>query len=206
MMPMLSSLDDIRKRIAADDKQHLLVSESFDDLKKKEREMTETLENVKSSFGSVKLQVDKLKQEQKSLIEKRERKTLSKRWLLKQQKASSSAEDLVELDQVIKDTEEAVVELNKKINQLEEMIVDHNKQAKQMKAELNLKEKERQQLNLRIDEIQKEKELLACKLEEDRKTFANRIQEMIHMNDPRLSEVYQVFLKFQNISIIQRCR
>ena len=80
------------------------------------------------------------------------------------------------------------------------MIVNHNKQAKQIETELILKEKERRQLNMRIDEIQKEKELLVCQLEEDRKTFENRMQKM--MNDLRLSEVYQVSLKFQICIII----
>ena len=150
----------------------------------------ESLEQTKSSLGSAKVKIDELKCEQQSLIEKREKKQSSKKWLI-WQKSYTFGEDLIKLNQVINDTEEAVDELSQKINKLEETIMTYNKQAEQFKNEQLLREEERRGLKMKIDEIQKEKENLDCKLKEDRLKFENEMQRLItdHEHELKLSEV-----------------
>ena len=145
-----------------------------------------SLEQTKSSLGSVKVKIDELKCEQQSLIEKKEKKQSSKKWLI-WQKSYTYGEDLIKLNQLIKETEEAVDELSQKIVQLEETIVTHNEQAEQFKNEQLMREKERKELKMKIYEIQTEKENLDCKLEEDRLKFKNEMQRMIY--ELKLSEV-----------------
>ena len=146
----------------------------------------ESLEQTKSSLGSAKVKIDELKHKQQSLIETREKKQTSKKCLI-WQKSYTFGEDLIKLNQVIKETEEAVDELSEKIDKLEETIMTHNKQAEQFKVEQLLREKERKELKMKIDEIQKEKENLDCKLKEDRLKFENEMQRMI--TELKLSEV-----------------
>ena len=146
----------------------------------------ESLEQTKLSLGSAKLKIDELKCEQQTLIEEREKKQSSKKWLI-WQKSYTFGEDLVKLNQAIKDTEEAVDELSQKIDKLEETILTHNEQAEQFKNEQLLREKERKELKMKIDEIQKEKENLDCKLKEDRLKFENEMERM--MAELKLSEV-----------------
>ena len=146
----------------------------------------ESLEQTKLSLGSAKVKIDELKCEQQSLIEKREKRQSSKKWLI-WQRSYTFGEDLIELNQKIKDTEEAVDELSQKIHKLEEMIMTHIKQAEQFKNEQLQSEKERKELKLKIDEIQKEKEDLDCKLKEDRRGFENEMQRML--TELKLSEV-----------------
>ena len=146
----------------------------------------ESLKQTKSSLVSAKVKIDELKCEQQSLIEKRKKKQSSKKWLICQ-KSNTFGEDLIKLNQVIKDTEEAVDELSQKIDELEETIMTYIKQAEQFNNEQLLKEKERMGLKMKIDEIQKEKENLDCKLKEDRLKFENEMQRML--TDLKLSEV-----------------
>ena len=146
----------------------------------------ESLEQTKSSLESAKVKIDELKHEQQSLIEKREKKQSSKKCLI-WQKSYTFGEDLIILNQKIKETEEAVDELSQKIDKLGETIMIHNKQADQFKNEQLVREKKRKDLKMKIDEIQKEKENLDCKLKEDRLKFEEEMQKMI--TELKLSEV-----------------
>ena len=140
----------------------------------------ESLEQTKSSLVSAIVKIDELKCDQQSLIEKRKKRQSSKKWLIRQ-KFNTFGEDLIELNQVIKETEEAVDELSQKIDELEETIIKHNKQAEQFKDEQLRREKERKELKMKINEIQKEKEDLDYKLKEDRKKF----EEMLKQSEVR---------------------
>ena len=184
------ALVEIKQEIATKDTQHLSFSDQLDELKKKESIVIESLEQTKSSLGSARVKIDELKCEQQSLIEKREKKQSSKKWLI-WQKSYTFGEDLIKLNQVINDTEEAVDELSQKINKLEETIMTYNKQAEQFKNEQLLREEERRGLKMKIDEIQKEKENLDCKLKEDRLKFENEMQRLItdHEHELKQSEV-----------------
>ena len=182
------TLVEIRQQIANKDTKCSSFGDQLDKLKKEESKVMESLEQTKSSLWSAKVKIDELKCEQQSLIEKREKKQSSKKWLI-WQKSNTFGEDL---NQVIKDTEEAVDELSQKIDKLEETIMTHNKQAEQFKNEQLLREKE---LKMKIDEIQMESENLDCKLKEDRLKFENEMQRMI--TELNLSEV-----RFQLMSVV----
>ena len=177
---------EIRQGITIKDTKCSLFGDQLDELKKEETKVIESLEQTKSSLGSAKVKIDELKCEQQTLIEKREKKQSSKTWLI-WQKSNTFGEDLIMLNQVIKDTEEAVDELSQKIDELEEAIMTHNKQAEQFKSEQLLREKERKELKIKIDEIQKDKEDLDSQLKEDRRKFENEMQRMLI--ELKLSEV-----------------
>ena len=83
-IPDLSALTSQRERIATKDAQHLALSEQLRELKDSEENVTQLFEQAKSSLESVKGQIDNLRQEQESLIEKREKKQSSQQWLIKQ--------------------------------------------------------------------------------------------------------------------------
>ena len=140
------------------------------ELKDREEKVTQSFEQAKSSLESVNGQIDKLRQEQKSLIEMKERKELSKHWFI-ELRESRTGEDLVQLNQMIQDTEGAVAELSNQIDELETKIKAQNEQIAEMSAQLVQKEQEKKQLEIKMDEVQKEKSSLEKKLEEDRKTF-----------------------------------
>ena len=172
------ALVEIRREIATKDTKCSSFGDQLDKLKKEETKVMESLEQTKSSLGSAKVKIDELKCEQQALIEKREKKASSKTWLI-WQKSYTFGEDLIKLNQVIKETEEAVDELSQKIDELEETIMTHNKQAEQFKNEQLLREKERKELKMKIDEIQKDKEDLDCQLKEDRRKFENEMQRIL---------------------------
>ena len=180
------TLAEIRQGIATKDTECSSFSDKLDKLKKKESKVMESLKQTKSSLESAKVKIDELKCEQHSLIEKREIKQSSRKWLI-WQKSYTFGEDLIKLNQKIKDVEEAVDELSQKIDKLEKTIMTHNEQAKQFKNEQLMREKERKDLKMKIDGIQKEKENLDCKLKKDRLKFENEMQRMI--NELKLSEV-----------------
>ena len=176
------------QRMIIEDVQHLTLSEQLRELKDSEENVTQSFEQVKSSLESVKCHIDKLRQEQESLIEKRERKELSKCWFIKL-RGSKTGEDLVQLNQMIKDTEEAVAELSNKIDELETKIKAQNEQVAEMSAQLVQKEQEKKQLEIKIDEVQKEKSSLEKKLEEDRKTFEREMQIQMLKYEQKLCKV-----------------
>ena len=176
----------MRQEIATKDTKSSSFSDQLDELKKEENKVMESLEQTKSSLGSAKVKIDELKCERQSLIEKREKKQSSKKWLI-WQKSNTFGEDLIKLNQVIKDTEEAVDELSQKIDKLEKTIMSHNKQVEQFKFEQQQSEEEIKKLKLKIDEIQKEREDFDCKLKEDRRKFENEMQKMLA--ELKLSEV-----------------
>ena len=111
-------------------------------------------------------------------MRREKRKKSSRRWLIKQ-KGSKTGEDLIQLNQMIKDTEEAVAELSNQIDELETKIKAQNEQVAEMSAQLVQKEQEKKQLEIKMDEVQKEKSSLESKLEEDRRNFEDEMQKMI---------------------------
>ena len=185
-MPDFSALTYQRERIAAQDTHHSTLNDQLTGLKKKKEKVTKALEHTKSSLEAVKGHIDKLKHKQESLIEKKERKQSSKLWLTKQ-RASKSGQDLVELDQLIRDTEEAVAELSKQIDKLEKKITAQNDQVAEATAQLVQKEREKKQIEIKMKEIQKEKSSIESKLEEDRRTFDQEMLKM--MSELKLSKV-----------------
>ena len=178
-IPQLCSpaLVEIRQEITTKDTKCSSFSDQLDELKKEESKAMDSLEQTKSSVESVKVKIDELKCEQQSLIEMRERKQSSKKWLIWKK---SRGKDLFKLNQVTKDTEEAVDELSQKIDELEDTIMTHNKQAEEFNNEQLLRERETKELKMKIDEIQKEKEDLDCKLQEDRRKFENEMMRMLN--------------------------
>ena len=132
--------------------------------------MAENFEQAKSSLESVKDHIDKLRQEQESLVEKRVRKQPSIRWLINQ-RGSKTGEDLVQLNQMIRDIEEAVAELSNRIDKLETKIKAQNEQVAEMSAQLVQKEQEKEQLEIKMDEVQKKKFIL--------RTNLRRIEEIL---------------------------
>ena len=160
-------------------------------LKEKETKVDRILQEAKSSLGSVKAQINELKCEQESLIEKREKKRSSMQWL-KKQRVSKFGDELAQINQMIKDIEDAISKLSSQIDELEEKINIRNKHAEQMKAQLVLKAKEKKQLETEMDKIQQEKADLESKLEEDRRKFESEMQRMMYKLE--LSEVRSVCL------------
>ena len=188
--PQLCSptLAKMRQEIATKDTKSSSFSDQLDELKKEENKVMESLEQTKSSLGTAKVKIDELKCKQQGLIEKREKKQSSKKWLIWQKSNTFGfGEDLIKLNQVIEDTEEAVDELSQKIDKLEETIMSHNKQVEHFKFEQQQSEEEIKELKLKIDEIQKEKEDFDCQLKEDRRKFENEMQKML--TELKLSEV-----------------
>ena len=77
-MPDLSALASQREEIAIKDTQHSALSEQLTALRKREKKVAEKFEQAKSLLESVKDHIGKLRQEQESLFEKRERKQSSR--------------------------------------------------------------------------------------------------------------------------------
>ena len=163
------------------------LNEQLSGLKEKEEEVTKTVQEAKSTLESVKTQVENLIYEQDSLIKKREMKTSSKLWLMKQ-KSSTSGQDLNQINRMIEDVEETVSELSRQIDELEVKIKAQNRHAEQMSAQLVLEEEKKKQLEIEMGKIQKEKMDLENELERDRKCFEGEMQRIMH--ELQLSEVW----------------
>ena len=88
--------------IVIKDMQHSALGEKLTALRKGERKVAEKVEKVKSSVETLKNHIGILIQHQESLIEERERKQSSSQWLVKQ-RGSKTGEDLVQLNQIIRD-------------------------------------------------------------------------------------------------------
>ena len=174
-----------RKQIATNDAKHSVLVEDLTELKDKEDKVTETLIKARSSLELVKDQIVKLKLELKSLIEKREKKQSSRRWLTKKIASMSEEVDLAEVNKLIRDIEEVVDDINKKINELEIEIKTQNEQVAEMEVQLVQKEQEKKQLEIEMDEVKKKKESLEDTLEEDRRSFEDKMQSLMK----ELSEV-----------------
>ena len=179
-------LTDQRDGIATKDMQCSDLNDQLVRLKEKETKVDRTLQEAKSSLGSVKAQINELKCEQESLIEKREKKRSSMQWL-KRQRVSSFGDELAQINYMIKDIEDTVSELNTQIDKLEENINTQNKHIEQMNVQLVLKAKEKEQLETEMSKIQQEKTDLECELEEDRRKFGSEMQRMMY--ELKLSEV-----------------
>ena len=176
---ILRTLTDQRDGIATKDTQYSDLNQQLVELKERETKVDKTLQEAKSSLGSVKVQINELKCEQESLIEKREKKRSSMQWL-QRQKASKFGDELAQINHMIKDIEETVSELSTQIDELEEKIDTQNKHAEQMKAQLVLKAKEKEQLETEMDKIQQEKMDLESELAEDRRRFESEMQRMMY--------------------------
>ena len=72
IIPDVNALAYQRKRIATNDTKHCILDKQLTELKKREEKVIETLTEHQSSLKSVKDQIDKLKVEHESLVEKRE--------------------------------------------------------------------------------------------------------------------------------------
>ena len=120
-MPDLSTLASQREGIVIKDMQHSALGEKLTALRKGERKVAEKVEKVKSSVETLKNHIGILIQHQESLIEERERKQSSSQWLVKQ-RGSKTGEDLVQLNQIIRDIKETIAELSYRITELEKKI------------------------------------------------------------------------------------
>ena len=98
----LLGLASQRKGIAVKDVQHSTLINKLRELKESKEFMTETIEQAKSSLETMKAQISEMNQEHARLIERREKKRSTKKWLFNQ-KPSGSGEDLLQLDQLILD-------------------------------------------------------------------------------------------------------
>ena len=176
---ILHTLTNQRDGIATKDTQYSGLNDQLVELKERETKVDRTLQEAKSSLDSVKVQINELKCEQESLIEKREKKWSSMQWL-QRQKASKFGDELAQINHMIKDIEEAISELSTQIDELEEKINTQNKYAEQMKAQLVLKAKEKKQLETEMDKIQQEKSDLESELEKDRRIFESEMQRMMY--------------------------
>ena len=94
-------------------------------------------------------------------------------------KVYKTGEDLVQLNQMIKDIEEAVAEFSNQIDELETKIKAQNEQVAEMSAQLVQKEQEKKQMEIKMDEVQNVKSSLESKIEEDRRNFEKELQKMI---------------------------
>ena len=174
----LTAIAKQRDKVAAIDRENFTVGEQLRKLKNKEEKVTHSFEQTKASLESVKGQIDKLRQEKESLIEKREKKELSKRWFDKLRE-SKTGEDLVQLEQMIKDAEESVTELSNQIDKLERKIKAQNEQVAEMSAQLVQKEQEMKQLEVKMSEMHKEKLSIESELEEERRNFEREMQRIL---------------------------
>ena len=162
-------------------------------LKEKETKVDRTLQEAKSLLGSVKVQINELKCEQESLIEKREKKRSSMQWL-QRQKPLKFGEELAQINHMIRDIEETVSELSAQIDELEKRINTQNKHAEQTEAQIDLKVKAKEQLEIKIDRIQKEKTDLESELEKNRRTFESEMQRMMYELKSSEVRIVHVFI------------
>ena len=99
---------DVRKRIATNDAQYTALDEKLTELKEREEKVIETLTTTKSSLELVKDQIDKLRLEQESLIDKREKKQSSRQSLLGKKASMSGEVNLAEVNGLIRGIDEVV--------------------------------------------------------------------------------------------------
>jgi len=182
----LKTLAAQRGGLAANEVEYSEISQQLAHLQKKEKEVNQSLEDTKSSLGTVKDQIDGLKLQQQSLIKKREKKQSRKIWLLKQ-KALKSGEDLFQVEQLIEEIEESVTELSEKIDELEEKMKALEKETEQTKTQLLKQKREKDELQQKLAELEKQKDSLETTLEEDRGRFQTKLESM--MSELRLQEV-----------------
>ena len=103
---------DVRKRIATNDAQYTALDEKLTELKEREEKVIETLTTTKSSLELVKDQIDKLRLEQESLIDKREKKQSSRQSLLGKKASMSGEVNLAEVNGLIRGIDEVVTSLD----------------------------------------------------------------------------------------------
>ena len=179
---------DVRKRIATNDAQYSALDEQLTELKEREEKVIKTLFETRSSLELVKDQIDKLRLEQESLIDKREKKQSSRQSLLGKKASMSREVNLAEVNGLIRGIDEVVTDISNQVNELEKNIRTQNEQVAQMKEQLLQKEEEKKQLESDMDEIKKERESLECTLENDIKIFGDMTLSMMKTS----SEVCQI--------------
>ena len=128
-IPDVKALADQRKEIAIIDAQHSALEKQLTELKKLEEKVIEALKEANSSLELVNHQTinNELKLEQKSLIEKREKKRSSRKWITEKRASMSGEIDLAEVNKLITDIDEVVADINKQIDELEKKIEAQNK-------------------------------------------------------------------------------
>lgn len=183
---IINALAVQREEILNKERQHSAMNDQLNELRAREKNATEAIQQSTSSLESVKNQIDRLRQEHENLTDTREKRKSIKKILIAQ-RSSRTGEDLAELNKMIKDIEESVAMLSDQINELARKIRKQNEQLFEMTAQLVQKEQEKKQLGVKIDELQKEKTVLESVHEKARREFEHEMLKM--MFALKLSEV-----------------
>ena len=207
-IPDVKELADQRKEIAIIDAQHSALEKQLTELKKLEEKVIEALKEANSSLELVNHQTinNELKLEQKSLIEKGEKKQSSRKWITEKRASMSREIDLAEVNELITDIDKVVTGINNQIDELEKKIKAQNKQAAEMEALLVQKEEEKKQLDKKIHDVQKERELLALILKEAREIFEGKLITLVrpHKLNTPIPELYNTTVSTNLNNVLSR--